>query len=350
MKKTMSLLLATAALCSCGGNSYTLRGTIAPGRTDSVFLFAIDNREDPHIAAAAVDQQGTFVIKGRIEKPEIVILNDRYSEPISTIFLEPGEIRLTTGPVGQIAVTGTPSNEAYTPVGDSLQMMQGQFLTALESGDMSRVDSLDRAAHEMIRRAMERNLDNQAGIFFFSNLFAEMEPDEARAILERIPARYDDHFLIDRIRHSIEAMENTRIGAPYMEIELRDTADEKLALSSLVGPGKWVLIDFWATWCGPCRGEIPHLKQAVEEFGPKGFTIYGVSLDNDEAGWKNFVAEQQMNWPNVIAIENGQSAPIVEAYGIRSIPSNFLISPEGKIVASGLRGDDLRTKLAELIR
>ncbi|MDE5707525.1 MAG: AhpC/TSA family protein [Alistipes sp.] len=350
MKKSMSLLLAATALCGCGGNSYTLRGTITPGRTDSVFLHSIEKRDEPRLAAAAVDQQGTFVIKGRIEKPEIVVLNDRYYEPIATIFLEPGEIRLTTGPMGQIAVTGTPSNDAYTPVSDSLQMMQGQFLSALESGDMSRVDSLDRVAHDIIRRAMEHNTDNQAGIFFFSNLFPEMEPDEARATLERFSGKHADHFLLGRIRQAIDAMENTRIGAPYMEIELRDTADEKLALSSLIGPGKWVLIDFWATWCGPCRGEIPHLKQAFEEFGPKGFTIYGVSLDNDREGWKNFVAEQRMEWPNVIGIENGQSAPAVEAYGIRSIPANFLISPEGKIVASGLRGDDLRAKLAELIR
>lgn len=350
MKKSMSLLLAAAALCSCGGNSYTLRGTITPGKTDSVFLFAIDNRDEPRIAAAAVDPQGTFVIKGRVETPEIVVLNDRYYEPIATVFLEPGEIRLTTGPMGQIYVAGTPSNDAQTPVNDSLQMLQGQFLTALESGDMTRIDSLDRVAHDMIRHAMERNMDNQAGIFFFSNLLPEMEPEEARAILERFPSKYDTHFLIKRSRRTLEAQENTRIGAPYMEIELRNTADGKNALSSLIGPGKWVLIDFWATWCGPCRGEIPHLKQAFEEFGPKGFTIYGVSLDNDEQGWKNFVAEQQMNWTNVIAIENGQSAPIVDAYGIRSIPANFLISPEGKIVASGLRGDELREKLAELIR
>lgn len=125
---------------------------------------------------------------------------------------------------------------------------------------------------------------------------------------------------------------------------------ETVSVTPLIGPGKWVLIDFWATWCSPCRGELPYLKEAFKEFGPKGFNIYGVSLDNDAESWKEFLVKEEMTWPNVIAVTDGKSAPIVEEYGIRSIPTNFLISPEGKIVAKDLRGEGIKEKLAELVK
>lgn len=110
-----------------------------------------------------------------------------------------------------------------------------------------------------------------------------------------------------------------------------------------------MLIDFWATWCSPCRGELPYLKEAFKEFGPKGFNIYGVSLDND-AELERIPCKEEMTWPNVIAVTDGKSALIVEEYGIRSIPTNFLISPEGKIVAKDLRGEGIKEKLAELVK
>ena len=93
--------------------------------------------------------------------------------------------------------------------------------------------------------------------------------------------------ILTAIAKSIAAQENTEIGKPYLEIALPDSLGETVSVTPLIGPGKWVLIDFWATWCSPCRGELPYLKEAFKEFGPKGFNIYGVSLDNDARVGKN---------------------------------------------------------------
>ena len=146
----------------------------------------------------------------------------------------------------------------------------------------------------------------------------------------------------------IEATTLVKAGtqAPDFRVEMFDGTT--FTLGSL--RGKVVLLNFWATWCGPCRGELPYLKEAFKEFGPKGFNIYGVSLDNDAESWKEFLVKEEMTWPNVIAVTDGKSAPIVEEYGIRSIPTNFLISPEGKIVAKDLRGEGIKEKLAELVK
>lgn len=351
MKKAIIALLAGAALTGCGGNhTYTLSGKLEPQRTDSVFLMQQNGKEVVQLAAAAVTSDGSFSMKGTIEQPDIAFLLDHRRQPLGIVFVEPGKIQVETSPLGQFRVWGTRSNDAFLPVNDSLMMLQGQLMAAVQFGEDEKLDSLGRVATAMLHRGMEANYDNLAGTYFLSALYSDMELEELRETLAKFPEHLHKTELLKSISQSVEAMEHTEIGRPYREIALPGPDGETIALSGLIAPGKWVLIDFWATWCPPCRAEIPYLKKAYEEFAEKGFVIYGVSLDNDAEGWKNFIAQQQMNWPNVIAVSEGQNDPVVEEYGIRSIPANFLISPDGKIVAKELRGEAIREKLSELLR
>ena len=138
-------------------------------------------------------------------------------------------------------------------------------------------------------------------------------------------------------------------GDTYINIELPAVDGGVVAVSDLLDQGKWVLVDFWATWCGPCRGEIPHLVEAYAKFATKGFEIYGVSLDRPgtEERWAQFVAENGMRWVNVWGSDDRSATA---AYEVRSIPSNFLISPSGEIVAVDLRGENIEKVLSRFIR
>ena len=186
MKKALIGLLAAGTLVGCGGNTYTITGKLDPGITDSVFLMQ-GNPENPTIASAAVAADGTFKIKGTIDQPDLAILTNRHRQGIGFIFLEPGKIDVKTADLGQFQVGGTRSNEIFQPINDSLGMLQGQFLVAMQENDMEKFDSLNQVANGIMRRALDNNSDNLVGVYFFGNLYNEMEPQEAREILNKFP-------------------------------------------------------------------------------------------------------------------------------------------------------------------
>lgn len=140
----------------------------------------------------------------------------------------------------------------------------------------------------------------------------------------------------------------TNIGQPYMDVNSLGINGGTHTLSSVVGKGNYVLLEFWASWCGPCRKEIPHLKEAYSKFHSKGFDIYGVSIDSSKKAWEKASEKEKLPWTNSLSIkEKGNDAQII--YNVSSIPANFLISPDGKIVAKNLRGEALAKKLEELL-
>jgi peroxiredoxin len=136
------------------------------------------------------------------------------------------------------------------------------------------------------------------------------------------------------------------IGKPALDFTQIDSKGHNVSLASL--KGKYILIDFWASWCGPCRAEYPFLKKAYQQFKEKGFEIVGVSLDNDKTAWLNAIKDNGFDWPEVCDLK-GRKNEIALAYGVTGIPASFLVDPTGKIIAKNLHGDDLIQKLNEEI-
>jgi len=139
-----------------------------------------------------------------------------------------------------------------------------------------------------------------------------------------------------------------QIGQPYIDFTQNDPQGNPVALSSVVKENKYVLVDFWAAWCQPCRRENPNVLNAYQKYHDKGFTVFGVSFDSQKQDWIKAIQDDGLTWTQVSDLKGWGNAA-GKLYGIQSIPQNILIGPDGKIIARNIRGEALQDKLKELM-
>ena len=165
--------------------------------------------------------------------------------------------------------------------------------------------------------------------------------------LKKLTAGFTTESIYSKdINDYITKLERIEVGQPFIDFSLQTKDGENVTLSEVIGKNKLTLVDFWASWCGPCRKENPVVKAAYEQFHALGFEVVGISVDQDEEAWLKAVEEDQLPWTQVRDSEDKVS----QDYLIYYIPSNFLFDQNGTMVAKGLRGEDLATKLAELLK
>ena len=167
--------------------------------------------------------------------------------------------------------------------------------------------------------------------------------------MPQIPAMYDQDERIVQIKANVKQMKATAVGQKFTDFEMQTPDGKSVKLSDYVGKGKVVLVDFWASWCGPCRREMPNLVEAYAKFKGKNFEIVGVSLDQDGAAWKEAINKLNMTWPQMSDLKFWQSEG-AQLYAVNSIPHTVLIDGDGTIIARGLHGEELQTKIAEAVK
>lgn len=346
MKKT--LWIAAALLCGCGSNNYTIDGRIE-GLEGTVYLFEGDRLLD----SAQVDR-GAFRFKGTAETPEMCILtdSDRGDGTFGTMLIvEAGTIRVEsdTEMPGRHIATGTPANDAKTAFEERMNALIKEYRHPETSEE--RREAIVEENDELRRQACENNRDNYFGVLILSESsygFTGQELLDEIALFS--PAMQQTERMAE-LRRNAEQKIKTDIGQPYIDIEQPDASGTAVTLRSVIEnpANKLTLVDFWASWCGPCMGEVPHLKKAYADFHKRGFEIYGVSFDSDRDNWLQAVERHGMKWIHVSEL-NGFDNRAAKDYAIQGIPSNFLIDREGTIVATNLRGERLHEKLEELLR
>lgn len=332
MKIVQKILLLSfvALMISCGSSKgFKITGDVKAAN-GTIYLSTLMGKM-PQVIDSTEVVDGKFTFEGVLEAPLNAQLQLKGEpNPFVMFFIENSDIQV----VGDIAdpssivVSGSAAQQIY------------------ETAYLPVRNNLDSA----VLFVKENNNSVAAAYVLFRNLIYQLPVSTLDSLKNQLSSEMQNSIYTKVMEERLTAMRNSEVGKPFIEIALPDTAGNVVALSSIIKDGKYVLVDFWASWCPPCRAENPNVVKAFKEYGDRGFTVYGVSLDRPNAKdkWIEAINKDSLHWTNVSDLKFWECEPAA-AYGVNSIPSNFLISPEGIIVGKNLRGEALDAKLEELL-
>ena len=348
LSAAMSLAALTVAQAQ---TSYSVTGS-APAGTKIVYLIDVQNR------FAAIDSAsvtaGKFKLTGTQPKNAVLGVGNTNT---ALLFINDGtplQADLQT-----LTLKGSAQNEklnAYdreltpldTQMNDILAKAQARQIPEEQMDSVGALFSKLREQKE--NRVMDiimQNTDNMIPVAFLDqNMAYGMSYDQLKQLCD--PARpYYDHPAMKMPRRLLEGLEKRAPGKLFTDMTIPDMSGKERKLSEWLGKGQYVMIDFWASWCGPCRQEMPNVVANYKKYHEKGFEIIGISFDRSAEPWKKAVEQMGMTWPQLSDLGYWQSAA-AGVYGISSIPASILFDGQGKIIATDLRGEKLGEKLQQL--
>ena len=382
------------AIFSSAQGKFSIKGNAGEKWNNQLlYLCLMDDGEKAKevVLDSAKVKKGKFSFSGVRQTPNIALIKDRDGETYPLI-LEKGKIviNLTTRTVG-----GTPLNDTLdvawkgmqSVINNNKQIVKSNISLVMsqKSGESFREAlkrdtafaaiwrrnvEIDLAQRDSIRAFVEEHQNSLVGVFLLSLKEVSIYHSLLEDMMSEASSVFAQHVLVkdklEKMRQMARRFEAERekkmtpeqreeqkkrqamdakikIGERFPNAKVKDNAGEIKQLSDYVGKGKYVLIDFWASWCGPCRNEMPNVKVAYEKYASKGFEVISISIDKKQKAWRTAIEELGMNWTQVLNVD------AADVYGIYAIPKTFLVDPEGIVVAKDLRSKKLEKTLFNLL-
>lgn len=332
--------------------SYKITGLLAGASNDSVYLLINHGRQLPPDTIGTLAINGVFTFTGKTDGVQNAVLVPEgiRSHKFFSFYLEPGTIQLA-GHVDSLDYTrayGTYNNTLQTTSRQHEAKIYNEIRTlSKQAGNGARIGKLRENINQGKIAFIRQHPDAMVSLMDLYVLQDRVPLDTAAALFALFSPSMQSSAYGSFIDERLKARNRVRIGKTAPLFDAVDVNGNKVSLAAL--KGKYVLLDFWASWCVPCRAENPYVVAAYEKYKDKGFEIISVSLDHDRSKWLEAIKKDKLTWTHISELKRF-GEPVAQLYGVQPIPDNFLIGPDGTILAAKLRGEELQKTLATLIK
>lgn len=341
----------------------TINGKVKHPNTGYVVLTELKENGFQSVDSVKLKKDNTFTLKRKVNEPGFYMVNF-FNQQKVLVILDKSNVDIAAdgnNPAGDFTLKGSKDVEDLQKITKAQNELQGK-VNSLGVKFQEANDKKDEKAREKIQaeyftmqadfnnriKGLIREIGPNLASWYATNL---LNPEEEYVFLDSLSKGFEKQMpnskFVKEFKTKLAQYKNVvTVGQAAPEISLNNPEGNPISLSSL--RGKYVLIDFWASWCGPCRQENPNVVRMYNKFKGKNFEIFGVSLDKSKEKWLEAIQKDQLSWVHVSDLKYWQSAG-AEAYGVQSIPATFLVDPSGKVIAKNLRGKALEDKLTQIL-
>jgi len=310
-------------------------------------------------------KNGECQFVGQVKNPELYYLSVSSKKERLPFFIENSVISISgsVDSIDKAKISGSLTQDELQKIQDKIEAMDkeamvfyNQSMESAKAGETMKSDSLMKladVAFEKIDLEQKDYIRNNPASFvspyILSQVYYDMEAEVLDGFLSGLDAKLDSVAMVVTLKERVTKLKTVAIGQIAPDFTMNDAEGNPVKLSDVYVKNEYTLVDFWASWCGPCRRENPNVVATFNSYKTKGFGVFGVSLDADKDKWLKAIADDQLAWPHVSDLKGGKNEAAA-LYAVNSIPANLLVDKTGKIIGRNLREEKLREKMAEMLK